>query len=502
MFRNRIASIVGLLLVGFLPAGTGLAGESAPSQPNILLLIGDDIGVEALASYGIGSDPARTPNLDALAAGGTQFANTWSQPACSPTRATLLTGRFGFRTGVGMPSGGEGVDGPLLEVPPPQDGSPREYKEDFSKVVRSVFPSSINSLRRKGKLTPDAMRRSGLPPSEVGLPTALKNAAPEYQTAAIGKWHLGDVRNGWLKHPQQAGFDYYSVLPGNVVPSYFSWQENDNGELGLRKGYTADAKLADAHAWIREQGKKPWFLWYAFNLPHTPFFVPQGSDLPQPDVLTANELDNPQAYFDLMVEEMDRKIGELLDGMDQATRENTVVIFIGDNGSALTAIDPPFDPNRSKFSLYQGGIHVPLIIEGPGIRQGVTSSALANTTDIYATILDLASSSNHAVPVPEDSLSLAPLLTDADSVGPRRFAYADRLFANLGIEHGDFTIRDERYKLIQYDGRRELYDLASDAYEKNDLLLAKLSIQQQKALDELAAAAAELHGRDATENVK
>lgn len=463
-----------------------------PSTPNILLIIGDDIGVEALASFGTGLNPAATPNLDALANEGTSFTNVWSQPTCSPSRATIITGRYGFRTGLGFPSGGDGVIGPLPRPPEPPAGSPIEVSEDLAKSLPLFRPWSMEKIGERREVTVADRRREGLAPSEFGLPTAVKNARPEYSTAAIGKWHLGSIQNGWLKHPESLGFDYYSVIPGHRVPSYFGWNENTNGEAIARVGYTPEAKVDDALSWIAVQENNPWFLWFAFNLPHTPFFVPEGADaIGESDRSAKNtsELSESRQSFDLMVTEMDRMIGNLLAGLPDDTRENTIVIFVGDNGSPQEGIDLPYSPEVSKGTLYQGGINVPLIISGPGITGGASISELVNTTDLFATILELTGGQASA----EDSISLVPYLTSA-SVDPlREWVYADRFFPYLGIENGDYAIRDKRFKLVASTDRQELYDLQLDPFEKTNLLTSEMRVEARAALDSLLKQAVELH---------
>ena len=489
--------LIALLLLG-LCVGCSPAEDVEPGSPNILLFIGDDIGVEALASYGIGTSPAPTPHLDALANSGTQFANVWSQPTCSPTRATIITGRYGFRTSLGFPSGGQGSEGPLPDDPPKLDDAPAEYREDLAFARRMSPPWSMGPLRRAGNLPKDAMLRKGLPVSETGLPIVLKSLNPKYKTAAIGKWHLADNQNGWLEHPGTMGFDHYSVTLNNAVESFFAWIESVNGEPVERQGYTADAKLADALAWIESQGDDPWFLWYGFNLPHLPYFVPPASGVELDadlDATMASELSNSHDYFDLMVTDMDRIIGEMLTALPESTRANTIVIFVGDNGTAREGVDPPFEAEKSKFTLYQGGIHVPLIVSGPGVSEGANIEALVNTSDLFATILELAAGASVS-DVPKDSVSLMPYFANPDQAPLRRFAYADKFLPNLGIENGDYTIRDHRYKYMGSLARHEFYDLQNDPYENNNLYGGDMDEDAQTALRELQSKVRSLHAEE------
>ena len=254
------------------PSGETATTEANRRAPNILVLIADDAGVEQFASFGIGSAPASTPNLDALAARGMQFSNVWAQPMCSPTRATLLAGRYAFRTGVGFATSGVGVLGNYPERPEPLAGALPELQENLG-PVREI------SARIRPTDTPASSY--GLRRDEIGLPQVLRETAG-YATAAIGKWHLADTRNGWLEHPGNMGFEHYSVTMRNQPESYFSWWENVNGVMEHRTGYTPQRKVDDAIAWLAGQGDRPWFLWMAFSLPHYPHHLPavNGADTP------------------------------------------------------------------------------------------------------------------------------------------------------------------------------------------------------------------------------
>ena len=155
------------LAVTILMATTTLPGVSS-AAPNILLIIGDDMGVETLASYGLGENPPKTAALDELAREGVRFNNFWAQPACSPTRATLMTGRYGFRTGIGRPVGGSAMPAPP-EIPA------------WAPAESAGAPNAASAADR-------ALPRPFLLPEEFTLPLALKtNPDLGYSTAAIGK---------------------------------------------------------------------------------------------------------------------------------------------------------------------------------------------------------------------------------------------------------------------------------------------------------------------------
>jgi arylsulfatase A-like enzyme len=461
-----------------------LLSVNTQAAPNILLIIGDDMGVETLASYGIGANPPTTASLDELAREGAIFRNFWAQPVCSPTRATVITGRYGFRTGIGRPVGGGGMP-PPPEIPA---GSPAESRG----APNAASPEDF------------ALPRPHLLPAEFTLPMALKTEEDlAYATAAIGKWHLADADNGWTDHPNLAGFDHFSGLMGGGPESYFAWRKIVNGDVSGKVGYTASDKVDDAIAWLDEQGNNPWLLWFAFNLGHTPLHLPPEEHL-QSDYSHIDPQAMPeeswQAAFSGMVEAMDTQIGRLLASLDPTTRANTYVIFIGDNGTYDPVVAPPFRHGRAKGTIYEGGVNVPLIVTGPGVEPGRISEALVNSTDLFATIIEMAGI-DPAVVVPEnvthDSLSFLPVLLEADEASRREWLYADEFFGGFdGVETADYAMRNARYKLLRFEGEEEFYDLQTDPYEYEDLLSRGLSSQERVEYETLKAQIAELRSSE------
>jgi arylsulfatase A-like enzyme len=409
---------------------------------------------------------------------------------CSPTRATILSGRYGFRTGVGTPATS---DIPALPVP--------EKPEDAHKELRG-------GGRAPGGRDND-VSGPGLRADEFTLPMALKaDTSLAYETAAIGKWHLADQTNGAIEHPNLAGFDHYtgSVRTGGVE-SYFAWSKVIDGEITEGKAGWADSdKVDDAIAWLdRRSGDKPWLLWMAFNAPHVPFHLPPLELLKSdarnldPDAINA---ENQHAYFNAMIEALDTEIGRLLAHLSEAQRANTYILFVGDNGTPEQVAMPPFDFTHSKGSIAQGGVNVPFFFVGPGIGGGQVSKALANSVDIYATLIDLAGIDIDAI-LPNDkvfdTVSLAPVLFGkSDAV--RNFAYAD-VFGSVprgGVGErkrrtvNERTIRNGSYKLFVSSDHEELFDLTSDPYETNDLLNAELTDAAAQSYEQLSAQLAEL----------
>ena len=464
-----------LFLVPVLTLIFSCSDDPSLAAPNILLIIGDDMGVETLASYGVGENPAKTATLGRLAEEGVQFTNFWAQPVCSPTRATMLTGRYAFRTGVGRPGGEGDTSGHYPDVPERPASAPFEVPRGTGR------PRGANW---------------NLPPEEYTLPLAIK---PNYATAAIGKWHLSDNRNGWEEHPNKVGFDHFSGRIFGWPGSYYAWNKLVDGKFIGTTGYSPNDFANDALEWIEEQGERPWFLWYAFNLPHAPLHMP-----PE-DLLQADHSDvdpkaeigaTSQPHFHAMMEAMDTQIGKLLDSLAPEVRDNTYVIFMGDNGTDRSSVSAPFRPTGAKGSVYQGGVNVPLIVTGPGVARGASSDAMVNSADMFSTIIEMAGINlDDAVPdgVTIDSVSFFPYLSDPDAGSRREWLYADYFNDNFaGVETANYALRNERYKLIRVDGVEELYDLAEDPYEHDNLLMRELTEFEQAEYQSLQSQLLEL----------
>jgi arylsulfatase A-like enzyme len=418
---------------------TPLAGAQ---QPNVLFVIADDLGVDNVGAYGEAADAARTPVIDGLAQQGVLFRNCWSNTACSPTRATLLTGRYCRRTGFG-------------------------WGTDYATAATE------------------------LPLSEISIAEALPAA---YRKAAVGKWHMGSQHISGALHPNLQGFEHFrgilSVIPGAFGNGYFDWEKVTNGVFSWSTKYVTTEQVDDALELIASFGNDPWFMWLGFFAPHSPFHKPPANL--HTYTLPASVNANVPIHYKAAAEAMDKELGRLLASMDPAVRANTIIIFVGDNGTPAQASTPPFLPAHAKLSPYEGGINVPLIISGPGVVQGAQCGALVNTTDFFATIAQLAG----AGPVTaEDSISLVPYLSAPAQPSIRSHAYAEMFRPN---GPGPYTerqrcVRNGRYKLIevytQSSGpqRVELYDLQLDPFEQANLLTAPLSPPAQAAYAELAA---------------
>jgi arylsulfatase A-like enzyme len=463
-----LIALLAALAASDSPAQAPASRQDAAVRENVVVIVADDLGPELIGFYdrlnrskGIPSgSPASTPVIDSMLAGrGVTFANAWACPNCSPTRAALLTGRQPSRNGVGT-------------------------------VVAAV----------KGPLNP------GLQSSMPLLPQALAAAPAPRTSAAIGKWHLGssqqiaiDPRHP-LGSPPGAWFDHFagtyfnaSTPPG--VPSaslgYSAWTKGFATVLDLTidpcepagtpcklqmiapplANYATIDTTEDALELI---GKlpEPYFLYVAYNAIHKPWHdVPAGSrnegeegSSPAPPEDAARSAIQRRARG--MLEVLDAQLGRLLSAIDE---NDTHVIFLGDNGSARPVAARPFRPEHAKGTIYEGGIHVPLIVRSPRIAaedRGKVTKALAHCTDVFATVCELADA---PLPRPEllDGVSLLPALADPDSAGPRTLLYTESFFPNFAPDPAtgapppdyrcrrhDQAVRDARFKLIRM-GRRD-----------------------------------------------
>ena len=396
-------------------SGTGTQPDPAPTlneHPNILLVISDDLGLDASSGYQVGSDLPTTPTLDELAANGLIFDNAWAYPLCSPTRATILTGRYGIRT-------------------------------------RVLAPSDPISL------------------TETPLQSFIDTNVPNtYTHAVFGKWHLSGRDNGGIDNPNLMGVDHFAGFDGGGVGDYFDWTMVENGRESPSDIYTSTAFVNLAIDWIAAQ-QEPWFAWLAFNAPHTPFHLPP-LDLHDRDSLSPDQQSidqDPLPYYLAAIEAMDHEIGRLLESFSDETRANTVIIYMGDNGSPRRVYQGS-PRQRGKGSVYQGGVAVPMIISGRGVtRMGEREDALVSGVDLFATIANLAGTGTTEF---NDSLNFADLLSSAGS-GPRSYAYAEVVSGDLGRD--EWAIRNDQYKLMRQLPRpEELYDLQADPMERENLL--------------------------------
>ncbi len=393
-------SLIGLSLAATIPDDP--TGSDTESRPDILLIIADDLGTEMLAPYGIGRDIPKTPNLDALAERSVLFRNAWSAPVCSPTRACIQTGRYGFRTGIGY---------------------------------------TVKNLERF----------NGLSASEIILPEMLDSGTDSaYRHALFGKWHLNHVssedRSGALVGPDVVrahGYGHHEGIIHNILEpdSYTNWPKVSNGEQRQSRVYATTATVDDFLKW-RETVDAPYFAVLAFNAPHTPLHAPP-RELHSVDLTSMGSPNQrPRVFYKAMVEALDTEIGRLFESMGSSLSETTV-IFMGDNGTPIAVVkkDPykTLDKSHSKGSVYEGGVNVPLYVSGPGVTAaGAKCNAMVHAVDIFATVAELADvdlSDPDVYPADRtlDSKSFVPYLTDPELPSPRRFNFTEKFFENTAV---------------------------------------------------------------------
>lgn len=385
---------VSLLLTTF--ASTAIAADK-PLQPNIVFVLADDLGSHDVGWRG--SD-IQTPNLDRLAASGARLDQFYVQPVCSPTRACFMTGRYPFRYGL-------------------QTGVVRPWAQ------------------------------YGLPLEERLLPQALKEAG--YQTAIVGKWHLGHFQTDYL--PTRRGFDHqYGHYNGaldyftHIRDGGFDWHRDD--KVNRDEGYSTELIGREAVRLIKERDvNKPLFLYVPFNAVHGPLQVPASYSDKYP------QYTGKRKTYAGMVTAMDEAVGKIVAALDEAKlRKDTLIIFSSDNGGPSPGTITNNGKLRAgKATLYEGGVRVCAFAAWEGhIKAGVIEAPL-HITDWYPTLLKLAGAKLEQK-LAVDGHDIWPALTGGTST-------RDTFVLNSTPNGGAIRVGD--WKLI-------LNGLATDDEEAND----------------------------------
>lgn len=400
------------VVIGVVPAVPVRAErvERRP-RPNIVLVLADDLGYGDVGFQGGKDIP--TPNLDALARGGVRFTNAYvSCPVCSPTRAGLLTGRYQQRFG-------------------------HEFNPGPPAVADPEF---------------------GLPLGQRTLPEYLGKLG--YRTGMVGKWHLG------LKpkfHPTQRGFvEFFGFLHGSH--EYFDprGRQGDPISRGTEpvdeKEYLTDAFTREAVAFIARHKDEPFFLYLAYNAVHSPMEAP-------PKYLDRfPNLEGKRRTYAAMLSALDDGIGAVLKALRDARLDSeTILFFLSDNGGPPEVNASRNDPLRgAKGQVYEGGIRVPFVMWWPGrLPQGRTYDRPVICLDVLPTAV-AAAGGEADLPTKLDGVNLLPFVT-----GQRSDAPHDALYWRMGRQ---WAIRKGDWKLLQpVGGERQLYNLADDIREQNDL---------------------------------
>ena len=391
-------------------------------RPNVLFILADDLGIDAIEGFGVTEvNFANTPTLDMLRAEGISYLNAWATPQCAPTRASIISGRYGINTGV------------------------REAPGNLDVSDESIF----NYLDRE---TNDA-----------------------YSTAVIGKWHISSPFS--LDHVLAHGVDHFEGIAGGGVRDYYVWDkvEPDGRTVEIDEYITTHLTNA-AMDWIEDQDNQPWFLWLSHVAPHSPLQRP-------PDGLfTINNTNTNRQLYNATIEAMDHEIGRLLNSMDEDTRSNTIIIFMGDNGTPRNVLQGL--PNgHAKGSMFEGGVKVPMIVSGHGVsRPGAIEMGLTQANDIYATLIEVCS--NVLQGGIHNSYSIRSSFTAIDAI-ERDYIYTDYIDDGLEL----WAVRTDEYKLIEDEnGNQSFYRIDQPIYEDQDLI-GNLSEDEAEILADLVVEA-------------
>lgn len=394
----------------------------AAKKPNIVFILCDDMGYECLNCYG--GTSYKTPNLDALAASGIRFRNAYATPLCSPSRVELMTGRYGFRTGW------------------------------------------INLIGRGD----DAMEYFD-PDKERTFGHIMKSAG--YTTALAGKWQLCHFPDH-PDHLNRCGFDEYCCwswqLNGKRTSRYWEpsiWQ-NGKEQKDLPKPYGEDIFCDFLIDFIKRHRDEPFFVYYPMVLVHEPH-------TPTPDSKNATKAQKrgreekvsgadarrrrAEKWFPGMVNYMDKTVGRLVAALDElGLRENTVIVFTGDNGTDRSVFSKLGDATiqGGKGTVTEFGTHVPFIASWKGtIKPGQVKDDLIDFSDVVPTIAELGNAKLPATKL--DGKSFAHQLT-SETTPARTWVFSQLARKKL--------VRDQRFMLHE-DGR--IYDITADPFEKKDL---------------------------------
>lgn len=395
-------------------------------KPNIIVILPDDLGWNDVGYHG---SFIQTPHMDRLAAKGTVLTQHYVMPTCTPSRVSLITGKYPSRYGVLAPAYGE--------------------------VIDMGDPTLASMLQDLG-----------------------------YHTAIAGKWHMGSPPYT----PTKYGFESsYGFFDGQIDPytheykretaltSRKSWHRND--EYLKEEAHASDLITQEAVRVIREAGEKPFFLYVAYSVPHYPLSEPEEWT----SLYDNYHITESRKWYAASVSHMDDGIGQIVEALDHSgKRDNTLVVFVSDNGGQKNwhnstdyrgeYADKPHDvlgdnfPLRGwKVDLYEGGIRVPAFVNWPGVIQGGTTiNTPVHIADWLPTLIPLAGGSTDMTSIQTDGQNIWPLFDGSlPEYEPHPFYWK---------VHEGSAVRDGRWKLIAFEtGVVELYDLESDFRETTDV---------------------------------
>jgi arylsulfatase A-like enzyme len=409
------------LFICFFSSAQGIMYKN----PNIIIILADDLGYHDVSYYG--TKDIQTPNIDLLSTSGMRFDRFYSNSSvCSPTRASLMSGRYPER--VGVPG-----------------------------LVRSTPSSNF------GYLTPNT----------ILLPELLKKM--KYNTALVGKWNLG-LESPNL--PNDKGFDFFHGFLDDKMDDYYTHLRNNinfmrrNKDIITPLGHATDLFTNWAVDYIKSQENKqdPFFLCLAYTAPHTPL-------QPREDWLKKIKqrelgISDTRAKLIALIEHMDDGIGKLIHELKISGKyDNTLIIFLSDNGGKLENEANNGNIRGGKGSFYEGGVRVPAIFVWPGhIQAGSTNNQRAITMDVLPTISDILKFKNNN---PVEGVSLLKILKNSqDSLTERNIFFTRR---EGDVEFGGqaiYMVISNNWKLVQNSPYQmyELYNLKKDTLEKQNLI--------------------------------
>ena len=455
----------GLGLLPLVPVVPSVFQKSnIEKKPNIIFILLDDFGYTDLGCYG--SKFYETPNIDRLASQSIKFTDAYAAcPVCSPTRASIMTGRYPVNTGIT-----DWIPGRQAS----NSGSPTD------KLIALPF---------KLELALD----------EVTIAEVLQKNG--YRTMISGKWHLGETPEYWPENQgfdvNKGGFSKGSPVKNNTANGYFSPYGNPRLEDGPVGEYLTDRQTDEAIKFIEDTKDKPFYLYLSYYAVHNPMqgkeelikrFTAKADSMGltkmQPftrekEWIKKSMSDNfkerivqSNPVYAAMIYSVDENLGKLFKRLEELKIDNnTIIIFTSDNGGLATSEGSPTcnAPLRAgKGWLYEGGIRVPLIIKAPGMTEsGTIVKSAVCSIDYFATIVEMTGS---VLPdLKADGASIVPLLKKG-KMKERPLFWHYPHYSNQGVEPGS-AVRLGRYKLIDNfeKGRQELYDLENDLSEQNDI---------------------------------
>jgi len=410
-------------------------------EGNILIVLLDDVGVDQLGPniYDVGGGiQAQTPTMDRIAEQGVVFDRAYGNAVCSPTRATIQTGLYGYRTGVTA-----GI----------QDDSTWWLKDELT----TTFVERLATVRPSASLA-------------------------AFDTSYIGKWHLVslDPAPDHLTHPYDSGWEYSDVRAVDSPEDYENWKNvivdgTDAPVEGTITTYMTTYVFEEAALRI-DTMTPPWLLMVAPRPPHRPYHCPPDGLYDDSNGLCDGSWTDPE-MFRAALEAVDFELDSLLVSMTDEQRSTTTIILLGDNGTFIDSIDPTSaidtTTDRFKTTPYELGVRVPLIVSGPLVHAPGVSDAIVQTTDIFATVAALAAIPLDATELSAvDSKNILPLVHHTSSAGERTVAYSEIVGPvqepPVIPDGGGHSVRNATYRLVHNSGDEyELYDLSVALWEED-----------------------------------